>query len=138
MKLVANYLRMVALAALLAPVCLRLPAADAPEASPLVGTWKWSFTMSDGSRIEPKAKIKREGDAWKGTSITRPGFDTAFTNIVLQGDNVSWIVHREQDGRKVTTRYHGKLKGDTIKGKVETDRDGQTRSRDWEAKREAS
>jgi hypothetical protein len=29
----------------------------------------------------------------------------------------------------------GKLSGDTIKGKSESERDGQVQSRDWEAKR---
>src|SRR5690242_7296585 len=33
-----------------------------------------------------------------------------------------------------TTKYDGKVTGDTIKGKMEFERDGETRSRDWEAK----
>jgi len=43
---------------------------------------------------------------------------------------------RERDGQKLTSKYSGKLAGDTIKGKIETERDGQTRTRDWEAKRD--
>ena len=35
----------------------------------------------------------------------------------------------------MTTKYTGKVSGDTIKGKTERERDGQTQSRDWEAKR---
>jgi hypothetical protein len=34
------------------------------------------------------------------------------------------------------TKYQGKVDGDTIKGKTERERNGQTMSRDWEAKRE--
>ena len=33
------------------------------------------------------------------------------------------------------TSYSGKVSGDTIKGKAESERDGKTQSRDWEAKR---
>ena len=33
-------------------------------------------------------------------------------------------------------KYSGKLAGDTIKGKMEFDRNGEATSRDWEAKRE--
>jgi hypothetical protein len=36
----------------------------------------------------------------------------------------------------MTIKYNGKLSGDSIKGKTESERDGQPRSRDWEAKRE--
>ncbi len=136
MKRAANFLRVaLALTVLTVASCEQLPAAESPQPSPLEGTWKWGFTMSDGSKVEPKAKIKRDGDTLKGTSITRPGFDAPLTNIVLQGDSVSWMVTREQDGRKVTTRYRGKIEDDTIKGKIESDWDGAIRSYDWEAKR---
>src|SRR5215813_14387387 len=37
-------------------------AAEAPERPTLDGNWKWLFTMRDGSRIEPKAKLKQKGD----------------------------------------------------------------------------
>jgi hypothetical protein len=33
-------------------------------------------------------------------------------------------------------KYSGKVEGDEIKGKIEFDRQGQTQSRDWVAKRE--
>jgi hypothetical protein len=44
-------------------------------------------------------------------------------------------VTRERDGNKFITKYKGKVSGDTIKGKSERDRDSETQSRDWEAKR---
>jgi hypothetical protein len=34
-------------------------------------------------------------------------------------------------------KYVGKISGDTIKGKTESQMGGQTQSHDWEAKREA-
>ena len=37
-------------------------------------------------------------------------------------------------GQKITIKYHGKVMGDTIKGKMEFGEN----SRDWEAKREKS
>ena len=43
---------------------------------------------------------------------------------------------REIQGNKMTAKYSGKITGDAIKGKIETERDGNTRSREWEAKRE--
>ena len=44
---------------------------------------------------------------------------------------------REFNGNKFTAKYNGKISGDSIKGKIETERNGQSNSRDWEAKREA-
>ena len=38
----------------------------------------------------------------------------------------------------MTSTYKGKLSGDSIKGKIESTRDGQPQSRDWDAKREAA
>jgi hypothetical protein len=50
---------------------------------------------------------------------------------------ISFAVTREWNGNKMTAKYSGKIEGDTIKGKIETERDGNVRSREWEAKREA-
>lgn len=38
----------------------------------------------------------------------------------------------------MTIKYSGKVSVDTIKGKAESERDGQPQSRDWEAKREVA
>jgi len=44
-------------------------------------------------------------------------------------------ITRERNGTKFTAAYKGKLDGDTIKRTIETERDGQKNSREWEAKR---
>ena len=46
--------------------------------------------------------------------------------------DLSFKVVRERQGRKMTSTYTGKVKGDTITGKVQF---GENQSRDWEAKR---
>jgi hypothetical protein len=38
----------------------------------------------------------------------------------------------------MVSKYAGKVGADAIKGKISFDRDGQTQSRDWEAKKEAA
>jgi hypothetical protein len=45
-------------------------------------------------------------------------------------------VTREFNGNKVVMKYSGKVSGDTIKGKSESQRDGQPQTRDWVAKRD--
>lgn len=99
------------------------------------GTWKWSFTGQNGQTRETTLKLKLEGDKLTGTISGRES-DTAIEDAKLTGDDVSFKVTREFNGNKVTMKYNGKISGDSIKGKIESERDGQPRSRDWEAKRE--
>ena len=121
-------------------VCLLLTLAatvnaEDKKADP-TGTWKWSFTGQNGQTRETTLKLKLEADKLTGTVSGRNN-DTAIENAKIKGDEVSFSVTREFNGNKMTAKYNGKLSGDSIKGKIETERDGETRSRDWEAKREA-
>jgi hypothetical protein len=99
------------------------------------GTWKWSATGQGGQTRETTLKLKLEGDKLTGT-ISGRGDDTAISEGTLKGDEISFQVTREVNGNKVTAKYNGKLSGNSIKGKIETERNGQARSRDWEAKKE--
>jgi len=110
-------------------------AADGNEQTKLDGTWKWSFTMPDGNKVEPKVRLKHDGDAITGTSSFGSGYSAPIRDAKVEGDMVSWSVVREHNGQKVTTRYEGKLSGDTIKGTVKSDWAGEAKTYPWEAKR---
>jgi hypothetical protein len=110
-------------------------ASDSADAPKIDGLWKWSFTMPDGYKVEPRAKLKREGDTLTGTSRFRSGAPAPIQDGKVNGDTISWSVVREHDGRKVTTRYEGKLKGDTINGTISSDWAGEAKTYSWEAKR---
>ncbi len=99
------------------------------------GTWKWSFTGQNGQTRETTLKLKLEGEKLTGT-VSGRGADTAIESAKLNGDEISFQVTREFNGNKFTSKYTGKISGDTIKGKMEFERNGQAQSRDWEAKRE--
>jgi hypothetical protein len=110
--------------------------ADDKKVDP-TGTWKWSAAGQNGQTRESTLKLKLDGDKLTGT-ISGRGGDTAIEQAKLSGEDISFQVTREINGNKVTAKYHGKVSGNTIKGKMETERDGQPRSRDWEAKKEAN
>ncbi len=83
---------------------------------------------ADGAKLTGKVAFPGRG----GAEAT----ETEISNGKVSGSDISFDVTREFNGNKFTSKYSGKVEGDTIKGKIESERNGQTNSRDWEAKRE--
>lgn|SRR5487761_1434382 len=107
----------------------------ADESTDPTGTWKWSVTFNDRTR-DMTLKLKLEGDKLTGSMLGRDNQETPIEDAKYKDGEVSFTVTRERNGQKFMIKYNGKVSGDTIKGKSEFQRDGQTQSRDWEAKRE--
>jgi hypothetical protein len=112
-----------------------LLAAESSERATATGTWKWTFTMPDGTKVEPRVKLKQEGDKLTGTSKFREGFDRVISEGKISGNEVSFAVIRERDGKKTTTLYKGIQTGDRIKGTMESDWTGEKQTYPWEARR---
>ena len=105
-------------------------------AADATGTWKWTVNFGGQSR-DATAKLKQEGEKLTGVYIGgQSNTETAIENGSVKGDTVSFSVTRERDGQKRTTKYTGTLKDDTITGKSEGQRGGNTQSNDWVAKRQ--
>jgi hypothetical protein len=99
------------------------------------GTWKWSVTFGDQKR-DFTLKLKLDGDKLTGGFIGPDGKETPIEDATYKDGEAAFKVTRERDGNKFTVKFKGKVSGDTIKGKTEFERNGETQSRDWEAKRE--
>ena len=97
--------------------------ADKKDKPNVAGTWKWTFAIPNGDTLEPFVTLKQDGNKLTGDLNWR-GTDTAISEGKIKEGEVSFKVFRERDGRKVTTSYTGKLAGDTIKGKYESDWSG--------------
>jgi hypothetical protein len=129
-------------------VCAWIAAASIVAVAPLgtclasaadaTGTWTWSFTGQDGQTRQTTLKLKQDGEKLTGTITGRNNTETDIEDGKVEGDKVSFKVTREFNGNKFVMKYQGMLKDDTIKGTTEFERDGETRSRDWEAKRSES
>jgi hypothetical protein len=105
------------------------------------GTWTWTM-QRNGNERTMTLKLKVDGSKVTGT-LSTPGRDgqsrdAEIADGKINGDEISFTVTREFNGNKMTSKYTGKVSGDSIKGKTETERDGQTQSRDWEAKRKTT
>jgi hypothetical protein len=111
-------------------------AEEKEEAVPtLDGTWRWTFTMPDGTTSRPKLTLTTAHGGLSGTNSFRPGTETPITNAVLNGQDLRFQVIREREGQEIVTTYSGKWSGKTIKGKIESNWAGETQSYDWEAQR---
>jgi hypothetical protein len=99
------------------------------------GTWKYT-TDVNGQSIDVTINLKLDGDKLTGTVTGRNNTESKIEDGKYKDGEVSFKVTRERNGNKVTTKYTGTIKGDTFKGKREVERDGQTNTRDFEAKRE--
>jgi hypothetical protein len=108
--------------------------AKADEKANPTGTWKWTVKFGERSR-DMTLKLKLDGDTLTGTIPGRDGKDTPIQDAKYTDGEVSFKVVRERNGVKMTMTYTGTVSGDTIKGKIESVRDGKPQSRKWEAKR---
>ena len=114
-------------------IALLVLAVPALAADP-TGTWKWSVDRN-GETIENTLKLKVEAGKLTGTVTGRNNTETPIEEGKVEGDDVSFKVTRMFGDNKVVQTYKGKLSGDTIKGKIEFERNGEAQSRDWEAKK---
>ena len=108
--------------------------ATAEEKADPTGKWTWSVTFNNQTR-EQSVTLKLDGDKLTGSMPGRDGQETQIENASFKDGTVSFTVTRERQGNKFTSKYTGKVEGDKITGKIESERDGKTNSRDWTATR---
>jgi hypothetical protein len=114
----------------------------AVQAADATGTWSWTRPGRNGGPDQKMTlKLKADGEKLTGT-LSSPGRDgqvteTAIADGKVKGEEISFTVTREFNNNKMVSKYNGKVSADAMKGKIESERNGQTQSRDWEAKRGA-
>ncbi len=115
---------------------LAVAAENDPSTAPtLEGTWRWNFTMPDGTITRPKLRFTVEEGQLSGTTSFRPGTEAPVTNLLVNGDQISFQVIRRRNGEEVLTTYSGKWSEKTIRGRIESNWAGEKQSFDWEAQR---
>ena len=103
-------------------------AADDPS-----GDWKWTFERN-GQSVDIAMTLKADGEKLTGT-VGRDDRKTDITDGKFKDGEVSFKVTRERNGQSFVSTYKGKLEGDAIKGTMEFEFGGESRSRPWEASR---
>ncbi|HEV3261725.1 MAG TPA: hypothetical protein VG013_33050 [Gemmataceae bacterium] len=118
-----------------AVVCLLAVAgmARAEDKPNPTGTWKYTAEVN-GQSIDVTIKLKLAGGKLSGT-VSVLDTETKIEDGKYKDGAVSFTVHPRVNGNKFTIKYKGKIKGDTFKGKRELERDGETNTREFDAKR---
>ncbi|MFO1497260.1 MAG: hypothetical protein U1G07_02495 [Verrucomicrobiota bacterium] len=107
----------------------------APVTPSIDGTWRWTFTMPDGTTSQPKLVLETEEGRLTGSTSFRPGTEIGITNVTLAANRLRFQVIRRRGEREIITTYSGLWSGKVIRGKIESNWAGETRSYDWEATR---
>ena len=130
-------------AALWAACCISL-AAFAADASP-AGTWKWTVQGRQGQGFDQTLKLDYKDGQLTGMLLGIQGGqfslpDTPIADASFKGGQIKFTVTREFGGNKVTTKYDGKLEGDTMTGTSERPnlQGGEPVKREWQARRAAA
>jgi len=101
------------------------------------GTWHWTVTTPNGDQIETVMKLKLEDGKLTGTVTGRGGMEQPISEGGLNDNEISFEIVRQRNNNRFVSKYNGRITGDTIKGKLETNFGGEKQTRDWEAKRGA-
>ena len=116
----------------------------AARAADVDGTWTWSRPGRDGGEARTSTLVlKADGEKLTGKLTTpgRGGGDPVATDITegtIKDGAISFKVSREFGGNTFVQTYTGKIAGDTLTGQIAFEREGQTQTREWSAKREAA
>jgi hypothetical protein len=99
------------------------------------GSWKWTLSFNDQS-FESGGKFALKDGKLTGTLETPMG-ETPFTDGTYKDDMVDFTLNFDGGGAPIAIKYHGKLEGDTITGKIDFPGfgDGQAMKIDWKATR---
>ncbi len=106
--------------------------ASAAEVDPS-GTWQWEYEFQ-GRKVLSTVALKVDGDQLTGT-YKRGDRQRKIENGKVDGDQVSFQIGFEANGRKVVVKFKGKLEEDTIDGKVAVKSDEWSGEFDWKATR---
>jgi hypothetical protein len=120
---------------LAAGALLVFSAANAQAAADPNGTWKWTFTGQGGQEIQLAVTLKQDGEKLTG-NVTRGDQTTEISDGTFKNDEVKFNVVRERDGNKFVAKYQGKVEADSLKGTIEFEFGGETRSFEWNATRD--
>lgn len=112
-----------------------LGAAVAADKDDPTGTWKFKAKFGK-TEVDQTLKLENKDGKLTGSLSGGKGKDITIEDGKFKDGEVSFTVTREFKDQKFVSKYNGKVSGDTIKGKIKSERGGKEVETDWEAKRD--
>jgi hypothetical protein len=100
----------------------------------IAGTWKLKVPFKPDQVFEPTLKLAQTGSMFNGSYLGEQG-ETSIADAFVIGDEFTFEVARDKDGKKYKLRYQGKVAGDQMTGTVDYDFDGVIGILDFEGRR---
>ena len=102
------------------------------ELADVLGKWQFKIETQDGVLV-PSVTFSQEGGKIKGAYVSRFG-EREAKNINVTDNKLTFEISGENDGNQFKVVYTGKPRGDSIKGTVDYDFNGNTGSADFTGK----
>lgn len=100
----------------------------------LTGEWRSTIKRQDSTPLESTLLFRQADELLTGLNRNRGG-EMEIQDAKIEGDQVTFRILRERDGRTITSKYSGKISDGTIIGHMESDWSGEFRKMEWEAKK---
>jgi len=112
----------------------------AVQAADVSGTWTWTTPGRNGGPDHTNTLTLAVDGATLTGKVSALGHggkivDTPIADGKVDGDNISFSVIRVNKENSVTNSFSGTVAADQITGKIGFVRDGEAKSRDWQATR---
>ena len=110
------------------------------QAADPAGTWTWTTPGRNGGPDRVSTLTLKVSDSSLTGNLSVPGRDgtpveTPLTDGKVDGDIVNFNVIRQFNGNSNTNIYSGTVTNDEIIGSIQFNRNGETQTRKWDAKR---
>lgn len=101
----------------------------------VAGRWRWNIRGGDGEGRLVNVTLEQQGEKVTGTMRAFGNPAPIEDGKVTEDGEVSFAVRRRNNNRVFESFYTGKFEAGKITGKIETKRDGESRTVDWNATR---
>ena len=110
--------------------------ADSAPASSRGVTGNWDYEIDlEGNVLSLVLNLKQDGEKVTG-KVSVADLELPISDGKVAGDAISFKVVVDRDDLKFTSKYNGTVAGDTIKGKIHSDRGGEDHEYAWNATRQ--
>jgi hypothetical protein len=100
----------------------------------VIGTWRFRIETPNGNVREPTLTISKNGKKLKGVLVSERG-EREVENLAIEDNQLSFELTFERDGNSFTVAYKGTPRGDSMKGTMESEFNGESRKTAVEGKR---